>query len=57
MSNEKVLDETSKIVYGEPGKLKLASRTIGDRAITLLGHIIRADENDQMRKVAIYSEE
>ena len=56
VNNEKVLNVASEIAYGEPDKIKLASRIISDRAITLLGHIIRADDNDQMKKVAIDAE-
>ena len=53
VSNQQVLDLASKQVYGEEGKLKIASKTIADRAITLLGHVIRAPAEDLMHKVAI----
>ena len=54
--NKQVLNEASLLLHGKEGKIQPASKTIGDRAITLLGHIIRADEQDQMRQVAIDAE-
>ena len=56
VSNREVLDQSSRILYGEYGKVKPISEIISDRAITLLGHIIRSDETDHMRKIAIDAE-
>ena len=53
---KQVLNEASILLHGVEGKIQLASKTIVDRAITLLGHIIRANEQDQMRKIAIDAE-
>jgi hypothetical protein len=55
-SNQEVLDQASRIRYGELGKVKPVSKIILDRAIALLGHIIRSDETDHMRKIAIDAE-
>ena len=56
VSNKAIVEKASNILHGAPDKMKLASKTISERAVTLLGHIIRADEQDQMRKIAIDAE-
>jgi hypothetical protein len=56
VSNKDVLNRASQILYGEDGKVRPVSKVISDRAITLLGHLIRAENTDQMRKVAIDAE-
>merc|ERR1712110_1225889 len=56
VSNKDILNKVSTILYDEVGKVSPISRTISDRAITLLGHIVRSDENDHMRKVALNAE-
>ena len=56
VSNREVLDQSSRILYGEHGKVKPINKIISDRAITLLGHIIRTDVTDHMRKIAIDAE-
>ena len=53
MSNKDILNQASQVLYGVDGKLRTVSKMISDRAITLLGHLIRADNNDQIRKVSI----
>ncbi|MCS5642106.1 MAG: reverse transcriptase family protein, partial [Dehalococcoidia bacterium] len=56
ISNKRILDEASSLLHGVEGKIKAVSKTIGDRAITLLGHIVRADDGDQMKQIAIDAE-
>ena len=55
-SSREVLVQTSRVLYGELGKVRPSSKIISDRAITLLGHIIRSDVTDHMRKVDIDAE-
>ena len=56
VTNKEVLDNVSIILYGGPAKVQPMSRIISDRAITLLGHVIRSPEKDYMRRVAIDAE-
>ena len=55
-ANKEIRERASKIVHGEEGKIRPLSATASDRAITLLGHIIRASPDDQMRKIAVDAE-
>ena len=56
VSNKEMLDSVSVILHGEAGKVQPMSRIISDRAVTLLGHVFRSNEDDHMRKVAIDAE-
>ena len=56
VSNKDILDQASMLLHGEPGKMTTFSRNIANRATTLLGHIIRSDEQDLMRKISIDAE-
>ena len=56
VSNGEVSDQTSRILYGELGKVRPISKIISDRSITLMGRMIRNDENDHMRKIGIDAE-
>ena len=56
VSSKDILNQASQALHGVDNKLRPVSKVISDRAITLLGHLIRADNNDQMRKVAIDAE-
>ena len=56
MSSKEVLDRVSTILHGETGRTSMMSRQIADIAVTLLGHVIRTDKDDHMRKVAIDAE-
>ena len=55
-SNKEVLGRVSEFVSEEPGKTLAASRQIGNRSVTLSGHVIRCDSEDPMRRVAIDAE-
>lgn len=52
VSNQEVLNRASRLLYETEGKYKIASKVITERAVTLLGHIIRAEEEGQMKKIA-----
>ena len=54
VSNKTLLEDASTMLCGEPRKLRPFSKVVSDRAITLLGHVIRAnDDDDQMKMIAI----
>jgi hypothetical protein len=56
VSNKQILDIVSNHLFEEPGKVSTLSRQVSDRAITLLGHVVRSDENDHSRRIAIDAE-
>jgi hypothetical protein len=56
VSNKEILDKVSIILHGESGRTPMISRQIADKAVILLGHIIRSDRDDHMRRVAIDAE-
>ena len=45
-----------QILQEENGRAPAASETITERSITLLGHVIRAENNDPMKKIAVDAE-
>ena len=56
VSNKTLLEDASTMLYGELRKLRPFSKVVSDRAITLLGHVIRANGYDQMKMIAIDAE-
>jgi hypothetical protein len=56
VSDKEILDKVSMILHSEPGRTPMISRQIADKAVILLGHIIRSDKDDHMRRVAIDAE-
>ena len=55
VSNREVLDQTSRVLYGEPGKVMPIVKSSWI-VLCPLGHIIRSDETDHMRTIAIDAE-
>ena len=55
VSNKTLLGDASTMLYGDPRKLRHHSKIVSDRAITLSGHVIRAND-DQMKMIAIDAE-
>ncbi len=51
-----MLDLASLELKGEKGKLQPINRTNSDHAVTLPGHMFRAEEGEQMRTIAIDTE-
>jgi hypothetical protein len=56
VSNKEVLDAVSMHFYDKPGKISPMSRQISDKAVTLLGHIVRSKPSDHSRRIAIDAE-
>ena len=56
VSNKTLLEDASTMLYGEPRKLRPFSKVVSDRAITLLGHVIRANDGDPKKIIAIDAE-
>ena len=56
VSNKEVLDAVSMYFYDKPGKISPMSRQISDKAVTLLGHILRSKPSDHSRCIAIDAE-
>ena len=46
VSNKAILEHASTVLYNEPKRMRPFSKAISDRAITLLGHIIRANNTE-----------
>lgn len=53
VSNKAILEHAFTILYDEPKRMRPFSKAISDRAITLLGRVICANDTDQVRNIAI----
>ena len=53
VSDKTVLDDASTMLYGELRKLRPFSKVASEKTITLLGHVIKANDDDQMKMIAI----
>ncbi len=54
-SNERIINRVNEILESEETntRIKLLSETIKERKVKLLGHILRADDSDQVKMAAI----